>query len=66
MVLLDDVVEVFVLVHQDVNTGISLDAFNGGRVGTAFVDGDLLWHVVQVNRALQKPAGRSLIALGSE
>ncbi|MDT7524442.1 hypothetical protein RAE21_19020 [Rhodoferax sp. TBRC 17198] len=32
VVLLNDVVEVFVLAHQDVNTGISLDAFNGGRI----------------------------------
>lgn len=32
VVLLNDVVEVFVLAHQDVNTGISLDAFNGGCI----------------------------------
>ena len=29
MVLLDYVVQVIVLTHQDVNTGVSLDAFNG-------------------------------------
>ena len=54
VILLDDVVEVLVLAHQDVDTGVSLDAFNGGRVGSALVDSDLLWHVVQVDVALQK------------
>ena len=29
IVLLDYVVQVIVLTHQDVNTGVSLDAFNG-------------------------------------
>ena len=66
MVLLDEIVEVFVLAHQDVNTGVSLDAFNGGRIGAALVDGDLLWHIVQVDRALQKAPGCCLIPFGSQ
>src|ERR1035437_8156997 len=66
VVLLDDVVEVFVLTHQDVYAGISLDAFNGGRIGAALVDGDLLWHIVQVDGPFQKAARRSLISLGSQ
>jgi hypothetical protein len=40
VILFDDVVEVFVLAHQDVNTGVSLDAFNGRCIGTALVYGD--------------------------
>jgi hypothetical protein len=40
--LLDEVVEVFVLEHKDVNASVCLDAFNGGRVGAALVDRDLL------------------------
>ena len=39
MIPLDKVVEVFVLAHHDVDTGISLDALNAGRIGAAFVDG---------------------------
>jgi hypothetical protein len=46
MVLFDDVIQVLVLAQQYVDTGILLGAFNGGRIGTALVDGDLLWHVV--------------------
>ena len=35
VVLSDDVVEILVLAHQDVNAGIGFDACNGGRVGAA-------------------------------
>ena len=66
MVLFDDVVEISVLPHQDVNTGVGLDTFNGGRVGAAFVDGDLFWYVVQVDGTLQKATSCSQIALGRE
>ena len=66
MVLLDDVVQVFGLAHYDVNTDIPLDAFNGGRISAALVDGDLLGHIVQVDGTLQEPAGCSQISLGSE
>lgn len=66
VVLFDDVVEVFVLTHQDVDTGVSLDTFNGCGVGATLVDGDLFWQVVQVDGAFQKSAGSSHISLGSE
>src|SRR5450830_874447 len=49
VVLLDDVVEVLVLAHQDVDTGVSLDAFNGGRVGATFVNRDLFGQVMQID-----------------
>jgi len=55
-----------VLSHQDAETGVGLDTFNGGRIGTALVDGDLLGHAVQVDGSFQKTPGRSLIALGSQ
>lgn len=51
MVLFDDVVEVLVLAHQDINTGVDLEAFNCGRGGNTLVDGDPCWHVVQVDGA---------------
>ncbi len=66
MVLLDDVVEVFALAHQDVNASVRLDAFNGGRVGAALIHSSPLWHVVQVDDALQKAPSRSRISLGRE
>jgi hypothetical protein len=66
VVLLDDVVQIFVLANQEVHTGVGLDAFNSGRVRTALVDGDLLGHVVQIDGALQKATRCSYIALGSE
>ena len=66
VVLLDDVVQVLVLSHQDVDTGISLDTFNGRCIGAALVDGDLLGHAVQVDGALHKVPGCGLISLGSQ
>ena len=60
-----DVVQVLVLAHHDVDAGVGFDTFNSGRVGAALVDGDLLWHIVQVDGALQEPPGRSQIPLGS-
>ena len=66
MVLFDDVVQVFGLAHDDVNTGTPLDTFDGGRIGAALVHGDLLGHIVQVDGTLQETSGCSQIALGSE
>lgn len=61
MVLLDDVVEVFALVQQDINAGVRFHPFNGRSVRAALVDGDLLRHVVPVDRSLQKaPSGRQI------
>jgi hypothetical protein len=40
--LLDDVVPVFVLSHQEVNAGVGLHTFNGRCIGTALADGYLL------------------------
>ncbi len=40
--LLDDVVQVFVLSHQDVNAGFGLHTFNGRCFDAALADGDLL------------------------
>ena len=66
MVLLDEVVEVFVLAHQDVDAGIHLDAFNGRRIGAALVDGYLFGHAVKVDGALQKAPRRCPVSLGRE
>ena len=66
MILPENVVEVFVLSHQDVNLGVSLDAFNGGCVRAALVNGDLLWDIVKVDGALQKSSRCCHVLLGSE
>ena len=52
--------------HQDIDAGVSLAALNGCCVGATLVDGDLLWHVVQVDGTFQKSAGSSHISLGSQ
>ena len=49
LVLLDDVVQIFALAHQDIDTGTNLDTLIGRRIGAALVDGDLLGHAVQVD-----------------
>ena len=66
VVLLDDVVEVFVLADQDVDTGISLDTFNGRRVGATLVNGDFLGQAVLVDGSLQEAPGRCLVPLSSQ
>ena len=66
MVLLHDVVQVFVLAHQDVDVGVGLDTFNRCGVGTALVDGDLLRRILQVDGALQKATGRDPFPLGGQ
>ena len=66
VVLPGDVVQVFALSHQDVDTGVSLHAFNGRRISAARADGDLLEHALQVYGALQEAARRSLVSLGCE
>ena len=57
MVLRNDM-EVFVLARQNSTESISLDAFNGRRVGAALVDGDLLRHSVPVYVAREKTPDR--------
>ena len=47
-------VELFVWAHKDVDTGVSLNTFEGRRFDAALVDGDRLWHAVQVDGTLQK------------
>ena len=64
MVLLDDVVEVFALTHQDIDAGVSLDAINGCCVGATLVDSDLLWRIVQVVGTFQKSLGTSHLEIG--
>lgn len=44
-----EVVEILVLAHSDINADVCFDTFNSGRIGTALVDGDLLWHPRQVD-----------------
>jgi hypothetical protein len=52
--------------HQVVDTGVSLDTFNGRRIGAALVNGDLLGHTVQVDGTLQKAPRCCLVPLGRE
>ena len=66
VVLLDDVVEVLDLTHLDVRAGVSLNAFDGRRVRTTFVDGDLLGHAVQIDGALQKVPRGGAVPLGAK
>jgi hypothetical protein len=66
VVLLDDVVQILALTELDIGAGVSLDAFNGRQVDPAFVDGDLLWQVMQVDGPRQNAPRSSQIPLGSE
>ena len=66
MILLDEVIEVIRLSQFNVQAGVVIDAFDGCGVGAALVDGDLLWHAVQVYGAFEKAPGRRLVPLGSQ
>jgi len=66
VVLLDDVVQIFGLPQLNIKAGVGIDATNGCRVGTAFVDGDFLWQTMQIDGALQVSSGRCQVTLGSE
>ena len=48
MVLLDEVVEIFGLADFDRRFTISVDRFERGEIGTAFVDGHLLGDAIEV------------------
>ena len=54
MIFFDKVVQVLRLVRLNVQTAVGDQLSNSGRVGTAVVDGDLLGHGVQVDRALEE------------
>ena len=63
VVLFNDVVQVFVLSHQDVNAGVGLHTFSGRCIGAAIVDCDLLGNALQVDGTLQKAPSSSLVSL---
>ena len=49
---------VLLLTHLDVRTGVGLNALDGGRVGTALVNVDLLGHTMQSDGLFKKaPCG---------
>ena len=64
--LLDDVVEVLALAHLDIKAGVNVDVVDRGCVGTAFVNGDLLWQTMQVDGTVQLPLCCRLVSLGSD
>jgi hypothetical protein len=66
VVLFDDVVEVLRLAHLDGQTAIGLDAHDGGSVGCALVDRDLVGHAVQVDGAFEERPGRGVISFGAQ
>ena len=66
MILLDDVVQIFDQAQLDVAAGVSSNTFDRRGVRTALIDGDLLGHTVETDRALQKPTRCRLVALGGE
>ena len=56
------VVQIFVWAHNDVDTDVSLDAFDGRCMGTAFVGADLLRHAVQADNTRQIASSSGLMS----
>ena len=56
------VVQIFVWAHNDVDTDVSLDAFDGRCMGTVFVGADLLRHAVQADNTRQMASSSGLMS----
>jgi len=66
MVPLDEIVEIFELADLDRRFTISIDAFERGEIGTAFVDGHRLGDAILSARFLEITPGCSLVPIGAE
>ena len=66
MVLLDEVVEIFGLADLDRRFTISIDRFERGEIGTAFVDGHRLGYPILGDRFFKVPPGCSLVTMGAQ
>ena len=66
MILFDDAVEVLRLAHLNVRTGVGSNALDGGRIGTALINGDLLGHTVQTDGLFEKASCARVISLGAQ
>ena len=66
VVSLDDAVEILRLTQLDVCAGVVSNALDGGGVGAAFVDGDLLRHAVQVHSAFEKLPRRRHVTVSAK
>jgi hypothetical protein len=66
VILLDDVVQVLALPKLDVRAAVGHQCAHGGRIGAALVDGDLLGHIVQVDRALEEAARSGHVTVGGQ
>jgi hypothetical protein len=64
MVLLDHVVEIFALADLDGCFAISIDRFEPGEIGTAFVDGHCFGHAILGDRFLKVTPRCSLVPMG--
>ena len=63
VVIFNDIVQAFVLSHQDVKAGVGLHTLSGRCIGTAIVDCDLLGNALLVDGTLQKAPSSSLVSL---
>ena len=66
MVLLDEIVEIFGLADVDRRFTISIDGFERGEIGAAFVDGHRLGDAILSDRFLEITPGCSLVPVGAE
>ncbi|MGF6785763.1 hypothetical protein OKW27_000076 [Paraburkholderia sp. 35.1] len=63
MILLDQVIEIFGLADPDGRFTTSIDRFERGEIGAAFVDGYGLGYIVLGDRFLKVTPGRSLVPM---
>jgi hypothetical protein len=66
MILLNPIVQVLALADLDHLTGFLLERFQGGGVGAALVDRDLVRETLLPNRFLKKAQSRFLVAMGRQ
>ena len=63
MVLFHPIVEVLDLADDDLRAMLCVVAPDGGRIGLAPINGDLLWHAVAADGFGQEPLGGLLITV---
>ena len=63
VVLIDDVVQVLDLTHDDPLPSSDVHGFESRHIRAALIDGHFLWCAVSLNRRFEEPACRGLVAM---
>src|SRR5450631_1492635 len=66
MVLLDDVVQILDLAHEDPLPSSGINGFESRYIRATLIDGHFLWHPILLDCPFKEPACRGLVAMRSQ